>query len=101
MSGIICLLGVILCNLSTDDIPINTNHGVDASFDSNGAFPLKAQLVNVPRVYNSPCPNKFRYTFDGKEWRGLLMIKHPARKGIDSKTKVVLSVGFHYSSVWL
>lgn len=74
-----------------------TDDGIAEIFSANEPMPLK--VINVPRVYNSPCPKIFRYIFDGKEWSGVVMIKNPAPKGKPSETKVVLSIGFRYTSV--
>lgn len=94
MAAIFCLFSVALCKFPEHSISQHSNH-----LETNSVLPLSAQLVTVPRVYISPCPESFRYTFNGKEWFGLVVIGKPARRGIPSRLKVQLSVGFNYNSV--
>ena len=93
MAAIFCLFSVTLCKLSSHEI--TNEHQVN--YDS--VQPLSAQLVTVPRVYISPCPAYFRYTFNSKEWFGLLVIPRPAPRGFRSKLQVILSLGFQLHSV--
>ena len=93
MDAALCVFSLLLCKISNDDISINSN------LDSGLGIPLKNQVVNIPRFYVSPCPEMFRYIFNGHEWMGLATIRKPAPKGKNSKIKILLSVGFHYSSV--
>lgn len=97
MAAIFCLFSVALCKLTNQDISNNLNLSNEENSDL--ALPLSAQIITVPRVYISPCPESFRYTFNGKEWFGLLAVAQPAKIGIPSKTKVLLSLGFHLKSV--
>lgn len=101
MAAIFCLFSVTLCKFSGHDISQNSNHLSihDNNEGGNSVMPLSAQFVTVPRVYISPCPESFRYTFNGKEWFGLVVIGKPARPGIPSRIKIQLSVGFHLSAV--
>lgn len=99
MAAIFCLFSVALCKFKNEDVsngPIMSSD--DANYSDKG-IPLSAQLITVPRVYISPCPETFRYTFNGKEWFGLVVIAKPAHVGIPSRIKVVLSVGFQLNSV--
>lgn len=101
MAAIFCLFSVTLCKFAGHDVVENTNN---LNLDYNNhhqqeTLPLSAQIVTVPRIYISPCPQSFRYTFNGKEWFGLVVIAKPAPRGVPSKLKVLLSVGFHLSSV--
>lgn len=99
MAAIFCLLGMTLCGLSSNG---DSNHLTTVENSGhNSVLPLNAQLITVPRVYISPCPESFRYTFNGKEWFALVVIRKPQTKGKISKIKVHLSVGFHLSSVSL
>lgn len=94
MAAIFCLFSVAMCSSSHNDV----SNGL--SLEGNGvATPLSAQIISVPRVYISPCPVAFRYAFNGREWFGLVVVGNPARAGIPSKLKVILSLGFHYSFV--
>lgn len=93
MAAIFCLFSVSLCRLA-NIVPNDIN--VDYY---NPIMPLSAQLVSVPRVYDSPCGNIFRYTFNGKEWFGLLSINNPAPIGTPSIITVILSVGVYLTRV--
>jgi hypothetical protein len=100
MAAIFCLFSVALCKFSGNDLIENTNHlNINDNDVKQDHLPLSAQIITVPRVYISPCPESFRYTFNGKEWFGLVVIGKPAPRGIPSRLKIVLSVGFHLSSV--
>ena len=95
MAAIFCLFSVTLCKLATQDVPesmslSNTHH--------NSPQQPTPQLINVPRQYISPCPNYFRYTFNGKEWFGLLAVP-PLPLGRTFHMKVFLSLGISYNSV--
>lgn len=95
MAAIFCLFSVALCKLTNQGVSNETNLG-----NSNEkGMPLTAQLITVPRVYISPCPESFRYTFNGKEWFGLVVIAKTAPAGVPSRIKVILSVGLHLNSV--
>lgn len=98
MAAMFCLFSVLLCKLGSNEI---VDHSNNQNLRHDPFMPLNAQLITVPRVYNSPCPERFRYIFNGKEWLGLVVIKKPAPKGVISKLKIYLSVGFQLSSVSL
>lgn len=99
MAAIFCLFSVTLCNLASNEVTDNSINLSNENSRQDLAMSLNAQLITVPRVYISPCPESFRYTFNGKEWFGLIVVKKPAPRGTTSKLKVLLSVGFHFSSV--
>lgn len=99
MAAALCVFSLILCKIASDDISMYSNNALSENINSGLGIPLKAQVVNVPRFFISPCPEMFRYMFNGNEWMGLATINKPAPKGINSKIKIVLSVGFHFSSV--
>lgn len=107
MAAIFCLFSVTLCKFSGNEAPgiannlikLEHNNNVNNVNQKDLTLPLSAQLVTVPRIYISPCPETFRFTFNGKEWFGLVVISKPARIGIPSRTRVVLSVGFNLSAV--
>ena len=101
MATALCVFSLILCKISNEDISMSSKNALSENLNSGLGIPLKTQVVNVPRFYISPCPEIFRYTFDGSAWMGLATIRKPAAKGINSKIKIVLSVGFHFSSVRL
>ena len=97
MAALFCLFSVTLCKLSNQ----NVSNDFNTRNDNNNslATPLSAQIITVPRVYTSPCPESFRYTFNGEEWFGLLLIAKPAPIGTPSRTRVFLSVGVQLRSV--
>jgi hypothetical protein len=102
MAAIFCLFSVTLCKLSSNEISNEPSNSLsDGSNQNNQVMGLSAQLVTVPRVYISPCPEIFRYTFNGKEWFGLAVVPNPARRGITSRLKVILTLGFNFQSVSL
>lgn len=88
-----------LCNLGSNEIADNSVNLPNENSRQHLVLPLRAQVISVPRDYFSPCPERFRYTFNGKEWFGLVVVKKPAPKGVLSKLKIQMSVGFHFSSV--
>jgi hypothetical protein len=98
MAVIFCLFTLILCKLANNEISDTFIENDNAIQNSVG---LNAQLITIPRVYISPCPEVYRYTYNGKEWNGLVIIKRPTPKGVTSKIKIILSIGFHLSSVSL
>jgi hypothetical protein len=98
MSAVLCLY-LISCKISSDDNPVYGSYQMNEIFSSHDAMPLRIANINIPQVYRSPCPGKFRYIFDGKEWMGIIMIKKPAPKGKKSKINVSLSLGFQLNSV--
>lgn len=92
MAAIFCLFSITLCKLAGQDAP---THELSNRF---GGSENSAQLITVPRVYISPCPTSFRYTFNGNEWFGLLAV--PSLKlGKTHKIKLLLSVGINLKSV--
>lgn len=99
MAAIFCLIYVAFCTLSSTEISNDSNQLTSENLKHDTVIPLNAQLVTVPRIYVSPCPKIFRYTFNGKEWFALIVIKNPAPKGFTSRIKIVLSVGVHLSAV--
>lgn len=99
MAAIFCLFSVALCKMANRDISNDLNNSNDNN--NNVAMPLSAQIITVPRVYISPCPESFRYTFNGKEWFGLLVIAKPAPIGFASRTRVLLSIGLNLKAVRL
>lgn len=102
MAAIFCLFSVTLCRFAGDtpDNSLSLDNRND-DFNQDLVMPLATQFVTVPRVYISPCPEYFRYTFNGKQWFGLLVINNPARPGIPSRLRVELSLGFQLNSVSL
>lgn len=101
MAALLCFFSVSLCKFGGHDTIENTNQlkHSDDGYQYQSVLPLSAQFVTVPRVSTSPCPEIFRYTFNGKDWAGLVVIKKPARSGIPLRLKINLSVGLHLSSV--
>lgn len=91
MVATLCLLILVFCQLTS------SIHIVPESIGQ----PLSVQFVTVQRHLFSHCPDIFRYSFNGKEWFGLLIIHRPAPKGVPSRLKVLLSIGFYLSSVSL
>lgn len=101
MAAIFCLFNIALCKFSDHDTS-QSSFGLrfnDDTVKENSVSPLSAQFVTVPRVYISPCPESFRYTFNGKEWFGLVVIEKPALFEIPYRIKVQLSVGIRLSAV--
>lgn len=97
MAAIFCLFSITLCKLAGQDVEVNeiSNRFGDVS-DNNQM--TSAKIITVPRVYISPCPNSFRYTFNGNEWFGLMAL--PSKQlGKTMKIKLLLSVGIHIKSV--
>lgn len=101
MAAIFCLFSVTLCKLATPDVPdsiaLNNNNNINRSND----IPISLstpQLISVPRAYTSPCPNYFRYTFNGHEWFGLLAVPS-LPLGRTFHMKVFMSVGMNYNNV--
>jgi len=92
MAAIFCLFSVTLCKLASQDVPDSM------SLSNNNQQLPSPQLINVPRAYISPCPNYFRYTFNGKEWFGLLAVP-PLPLGRTFHMRVFLSIGMSYNSV--
>lgn len=92
MAAIFCLFSVTLCKLASQDVPESM------SLSNNNQQLPSPQLINVPRAYISPCPNYFRYTFNGKEWFGLLAVP-PLPLGRTFHMRVFLSIGMSYNSV--
>lgn len=91
MATIFFMFSLTLCLASSVTSP---DH-----FVPERVLPLSAQFVTVQRQLFSHCPEIFRYAFNGKEWHGLLVIARPAPKGVPSRLKVLLSIGFYLSSV--
>lgn len=96
MAAIFCLFSITLCKLAGQDVEVNEISNRFGGGDSNQI--ASANIITVPRVYISPCPNSFRYTFNGKEWFGLLALPS-ARLGKTMKVKLLLSVGINLKSV--
>lgn len=92
MAAIFCLFSVTLCKLASQDVPDSM------SLSNNNQQLPSPQLINVPRAYISPCPNYFRYTFNGKEWFGLLAVP-PLPLGRTFHMRVFLSIGMSYNNV--
>jgi hypothetical protein len=95
MAAIFCLFSVTLCKLagkSIEDTALLNNNVND------NTVPLSSQIITVPRVYISPCPTSFRYTFNGKEWFGLVAL--PIKPSIQNlSVRVLLSIGIKYNNV--
>jgi hypothetical protein len=72
MAAIFCLFSVTLCKLAGQDLPSPT--GIDLKTSRDAMALSSPQIITVPRVYISPCPHTFRYTFNGKKWFGLLAV---------------------------
>lgn len=98
MAAIFCLFSVTLCKLATKEGPESIGLSND---NKNNIMPMPLstpQLISVPRMYTSPCPNYFRYTFNGKEWFGMLAVPSLAL-GKTFHMKVFLSIGINYNNV--
>lgn len=93
MAATLCLFSLAFCSVSNEP----NNNGND--LNSNQHLSLSAQVVSIPRTFVSPCPQSFRYTFDGQDWFGIVTITTPAPRGIPSIIKVILSVPVKLSSV--
>jgi hypothetical protein len=98
MAAIFCLFSITLCKLAGQDVETPEISNRFGGSDESSPSSLSAQIITVPRVYISPCPSAFRYTFNGKEWFGLLAV--PSLKlGKTHKIKLLLSVGINLKSV--
>lgn len=98
MASLFCLFSVALCNLNSQN-----SQGVEnrAGFsDIKNEMPLASQFVTVPRVYTSPCPKFFRYTFNGQQWFGLIAMPS-VPTGRMLQLRVLLTIGFDLNSVSL
>mgnify|MGYP003471444605 FL=1 len=96
MAAIFCLFSITLCKLAGQEVEVNEISNRFGGDNDNQI--ASANIISVPRVYISPCPNSFRYTFNGKEWFGLLALPS-ARLGKTMKIKLLLSVGINLKSV--
>lgn len=94
MAAIFCLFSVTLCKLASQEAP----ESMSLSNNNNNPQLSSPQLINVPRAYISPCPNYFRYTFNGKEWFGLLAVP-PLPLGRTFHMKVLMSIPISYNNV--
>lgn len=105
MAAIYCLFSVALCKISSQGVmenPSSLQYDNEFKHDSVSILPLSVQIITVPRAYISPCPEIYRYVhINGKEWFGLVVIPNPAARGIPSRLKVQLSIGFRLTSVSL
>lgn len=94
MAAIFCLFSITLCKLAGQDVEvpeISNRFGI-VEKEAN------PKIITVPRVYISPCPTAFRYTFNGNQWFGLLAVPSlPLGKAL--KIKLLLSVGINLKSV--
>lgn len=93
MAAALCLFSIAFCNLSSE----SSSEAND--LNSNQHLSLAAQVVSIPRTFVSPCPQSFRYTFDGQDWFGIVTVTTPAPRGIPSRIKVILSVPVKLNSV--
>lgn len=85
MAAVICMLSLALCDFSSE-----LGHEV---------ISLSNQVVSVPRTFDSPCPQSFRYTFDGQDWFGIVVIAKPDPRGVPSNVQVVITVPYKLHSV--
>lgn len=98
MAAIFCLFSITLCKLASKDAPDSMGLSND---NQNSDLPIslsKPQLIKVPNMYTSPCPNHFRYTYNGKEWFGLLAVPS-LPLGRTFHMRVFLSLGINYNHV--
>lgn len=98
MAVIFCLFAFTLCNHIPADNQVIENYN-EHSLNYQKAGSLAAQIVSVPKNNISPCPQVFRYIFDGSEWAGALRVQNPAPRGYPSFLRVQMTVGFNYKSV--
>lgn len=102
MAAIFCLFSVTLCKLAGQDLSESTtNLAPNYNSNDNGGSVLSLtspQIITVPRVYISPCPDSFRYTFNGKEWFGFLALPSLQRRR-PLRIKILFSVGIKLISV--
>ena len=94
MAAIFCLFSLTLCKLSNqiaDTLPNHEENNIENQHNFNNIQPLAA-IVSVPRSYLSPCPESFRYTFNGNEWIGLVAVPNNKRLGKKINIQVILSV---------
>jgi hypothetical protein len=94
MAAIFCLFSITLCKLGGQEIE---NHEISNRFGGIEKD-INPKIITVPRVYISPCPTAFRYTFNGNQWFGLLAVPSlPLGKTL--KIKLLLSLGINLKSV--
>lgn len=99
MAAIFCLFSITLCKLAGQDVEVNEISNRFGDISDNNNQISSGKIISVPRIYISPCPNSFRYTFNGKEWFGLLALPPSKPLGKSMKIKLKLSVGIHLKSV--
>lgn len=90
MAAIFCLFSLTLCKLANETPDIMPNN-VNNQPNFENIQPLSA-IVSVPRTYLSPCPETFRYTFNGNEWIGLIAVPNNKRLRKKLNIQIVLSV---------
>lgn len=98
MAAIFCLFSVTLCKLASQEAPDSISLSNNNNNNLNSPQLPSPQLINVPRAYISPCPNYFRYTFNGKEWFGLLAVP-PLPLGRTFHMKIFMSIPISYNNV--
>ena len=94
MAAIFCLFSLTLCKLANQVPDMLSNHeanNVDNHQNYESIQPLAA-IVSVPRTYLSPCPESFRYTFNGNEWIGLIAVPNNKRFRKRLNIQIILSV---------
>lgn len=90
MAAIFCLFSLTLCKLANETPDIMPNN-IDSQHNYESVQPL-ATIVSVPRTYLSPCPETFRYTFNGNEWIGLIAVPNNKRLRKKLNIQIILSV---------
>jgi hypothetical protein len=105
MAAIFCLFSVTLCKLAGHDVSNslsnNNNNYNNINNQDNGASVISLSapnVITVPRVYTSPCPESFRYTYNGREWFGLVAIPS-LPKGIPMRIRIIFTVGIRLPPV--
>lgn len=90
MAAIFCLFSLTLCKLANETPNILPNN-IDSQQNFESVQPL-ATVVSVPRTYLSPCPETFRYTFNGNEWIGLIAVPNNKSSRKKINIQIILSV---------
>lgn len=114
LSASLCLFSAALCNVAVLDQklfeqgnqqPSNQQQGIG----SGGLLSSATGLLNnfaggfggqnnnnnrpgqgqKPRAHVSPCPKKFQYVTDGREWKGIIKLKN-----IDANRDIILEADF-------
>lgn len=94
MAVIFCLFSLTLCKLANQTPEMLSSkevNNIENQHNFENIQPLSA-IVSVPRTYVSPCPETFRYTFNGNEWIGLIAVPNNKRLGKKIKIQIILSV---------